>query len=62
MRIFLYLFAILLVSCSTTTVEYRTATTSLRNDRDYTKAEEYAIKALEVRRDYNWVGTGGGWK
>ena len=48
MRIFLYLFAILLVSCSTTSVEYRTATTSLRNDRDYNKAEEYAVKALEV--------------
>ena len=47
MRIFLYLFAILLVSCSTTSVEYRTATTSLRNDRDYNKAEEYAIKAIE---------------
>ena len=48
MKILLYLFALLLVSCSTTSVEYRTATTSLRNDRDYNKAEEYALKALDV--------------
>ncbi len=48
MKKFIYLFAILLFSCSTTSVEYRTATTSLRNDRDYNKAEEFAQKALEV--------------
>ena len=48
MKNFIYLFAILLFGCSTTSVEYRTATTSLRNDRDYNKAEEFAIKALEV--------------
>ena len=48
MKILLYLFALLLVSCSTTSVEYRTTTTSLRNDRDYNKAEEYALKALDV--------------
>ena len=48
MKKFIYLFAILLFACSTTSVEYRTATTSLRNDRDYNKAEEFAKKALEV--------------
>ena len=48
MKKFLYIFAILLFACSTTSVEYRTATTSLRNDRDYNKAEEYAKKALDV--------------
>ncbi|SVD65681.1 uncharacterized protein METZ01_LOCUS418535, partial [marine metagenome] len=48
MKKFIYLFAILLFSCSTTSVEYRTATTSLRNDKDYNKAEEFAKKALEV--------------
>ena len=30
--------------------------------KDSLMAMIYAIKALEVRRDYNWVGTGGGWK
>ena len=48
MKKFIYLFAILLFACSTTSVEYRTATTSLRNDRDYNKAEEFAKKALAV--------------
>ena len=48
MRKFIYILAILLFSCSTTSVEYRTATTSLRNDRDYNKAEEFAQKALDV--------------
>ena len=48
MKNFIYLLAILLFSCSTTSVEYRTATTSLRNDRNYNKAEEFAKKALEV--------------
>ena len=48
MKKFIYIFSILLFACSTTSVEYRTATTSLRNDRDYNKAEEYAKKALDV--------------
>ena len=48
MRIFLYLFAILLVSCSTTSVEYNTAKTSLRTEGNYDKAEEWAFKALEA--------------
>ena len=48
MKKFTYLFAIILFACSTTSVEYRTATTSLRNDRDYNKAEEFAKKALQA--------------
>ena len=47
-RILLILFSILLFACSTTTVEYRTATTALRNDRDFAKAEDFAKKALKV--------------
>ena len=48
MKKFILLLAILLFSCSTSSVEYRSATTALRNDRDYNKAEEFAIKALEI--------------
>jgi len=59
MKQFIYLFAILLFSCSTTSVEYRTATTSLRNDRDYNKAEELLNRILiqlsEGTEEYNLV-------
>ena len=48
MKQFIYLFAILLFSCSTTSVQYRSATTALRNDRDYNKAEKFAKEALEA--------------
>lgn len=51
MRITILLLSILLFSCSTSSVEYRTATTALRNDRDYNKAEEYALKALELNAE-----------
>ena len=48
MKKFILLLVILLFSCSTSSVEYRTATTALRNDGDYDKAEKFAIQALEV--------------
>jgi len=48
MKKLILLLAILLFSCSTSSVEYRTATTALRNDYNYDKAEEFAQKALEV--------------
>ena len=49
MKKIIYLFTILLFACSgSSSVEYRTATTALRNDRDYNKAEEFAKKALDV--------------
>ena len=48
MKKIIYLFSIFLFACSTSSVEYRTATTALRNDGDYNKAEEFAKKALEV--------------
>ena len=51
MRITILLLSVLLFSCSTSSVEYRTATTALRNDRDYNKAEEYALKALELNAE-----------
>ena len=51
MRITILFLSILLFSCSTSSVEYRTATTALRNDRDYNKAEEYALKALELNAE-----------
>ena len=46
MKKIIYLFVLLIFGCSTTSVEYRTATTALRNDRDYAKAEEFAKQAL----------------
>tara|TARA_Y100001936_G_scaffold28445_1_gene26689 strand:+ start:2789 stop:3907 length:1119 start_codon:yes stop_codon:yes gene_type:complete len=49
MKKIIYLLTILLFACSGgSSVEYRTATTALRNDRDYNKAEEFAKKALEL--------------
>ena len=48
MKKFILLFILLLCACSTWSVEYRTATTALRNDNDYNKAEEFAKKALEI--------------
>ena len=48
MKKIIYLFVLLIFGCSTTSVEYRTATTALRNDMDFNKAEEFAKKALEV--------------
>ncbi len=48
MKKFILLFILLLCACSTSSVEYRTATTALRNDNDYNKAEEFAKKALEI--------------
>jgi len=48
MKKIICLLSIFLFACSTSSVEYRTATTALRNDLDYNKAEEFAKKALEV--------------
>ena len=51
MRFIITLLIIFLFSCSPSSAEYRTATTALRNDRDYNKAEEFALKALQINTD-----------
>ena len=48
MKKIILLASIFLFSCSTSSVEYRTATTALRNDGDYEKAEKSALEALQL--------------
>jgi len=48
MKKIILLASILLFSCSTSSTEYRTATTALRNDGDYEKAEASALAALKL--------------
>ena len=43
MKKIILLASILLFSCSTSSVEYRTATTALRNDGDYEKAVKSSL-------------------
>ena len=47
-KILLVLLSIVLFSCSSTTTEYRTATTALRQEKDVKKAEEFALKAIDL--------------
>ena len=49
--IILFILTILIVSCvgsNATTMEYRSATTAVRSERDMAKGEQYALKALDI--------------
>ena len=48
MKKFIYVVVMFLIACSTSSVEYRTATPALRNDGDYEKAEKSALEALKL--------------
>tara|TARA_A100001011_G_scaffold317752_1_gene337215 strand:- start:3707 stop:4819 length:1113 start_codon:yes stop_codon:yes gene_type:complete len=48
--------ALFIYSCATsnaTTMEFRTATTAVRSERDFKKGEEYALKALDMETHAN---------
>ena len=54
--ILLFILTILVISCAgsnATTMEYRSATTAVRSERDLTKGEKYALKALDMDEHAN---------
>lgn len=54
--LFYTIFSIIIISCSgtnATTMEYRSATTAVRSERDLKKGEEYALKALYMPEHTN---------
>ena len=46
--LFIVISSILFQNCSTSSMEYRSATTAARSEKNLKRAEEWGIKALDV--------------